>query len=97
MFSENAIIQALNFNEQSRFHGFCALSIHIHVVNFDPRANLARTYEENRYMLYLWITKEYYYEIRGENTWERYTCKLYVRGGVGVVADYKSKDRGSSN
>ena len=33
MFSENAIIQALNFNEQLRF---CTFSIQIHVVNFDP-------------------------------------------------------------
>ena len=69
MFSERAIIQALNFNEQLRF---CTFSIKIHVVNFDPRANVTRTYEENKYMLYIWITKGQYYEIRGEkNTWER--------------------------
>ena len=40
--SEHAIIQALNFNEQLRF---CTFSIQIHV-NFDPRTNLTRTYEE---------------------------------------------------
>ena len=44
-FSENAIIQALNFNEQLRF---CTFSIQIHVVNFDPRANLNRPYEEKK-------------------------------------------------
>ena len=40
----NAIIQALNLNEQLRF---CTLRIQIHVVNFDPMTNLTRTYEEN--------------------------------------------------
>ena len=42
-FSEHAIIQALNFNEQLRF---CTFSIQIHVVNFDPMANLTCTFEE---------------------------------------------------
>ena len=69
LFSEHAIIQALDFNEQLRF---CTFSIQIHVVNFDPMANLTRTYEENIYMLYIRITKCYYYEIRGEkNAWAR--------------------------
>ena len=40
-FLEHAIIQALNFNEQLRLSTFS-----IHVVNFDPRANLTSTYEE---------------------------------------------------
>ena len=53
MFSEHTIIQALNFNEQLRF---CTFSIQIHVDNFDLRANLTRTYELNKYMLYIWIT-----------------------------------------
>ena len=44
-FSERAIIQALIFNEQLRFFTF---SIQIHVVNFDPGANLTRTYEEKK-------------------------------------------------
>ena len=40
--------------------------LQIHVVNFDVRANLTRTYEEKKYILYIWITKGYYYEIGGE-------------------------------
>ena len=62
-FSEHATIQALNFYEQLRF---CTFSIQIHVVNFDPGANLTRTYKEKKNILYIWIT-EYYYEIQGEN------------------------------
>ena len=69
-------IQALNLNWQLRF---CTFSIQIHVVNFVPRANLTRTYEENKCMLYIWITEGYYYEIRGEKTHGR--DKLSVRGG----------------
>ena len=35
-------------------------------------AMLTRTYEEKKYMLYIWITKGYYNEIRGEkNTWDK--------------------------
>ena len=44
-FSEHAIIQALNFNEQYRF---CTFSTQIHVVNFDPKAYLTCTYEEKK-------------------------------------------------
>ena len=46
-------------------------------------------------MLYIWITKAYYYEIRGRKT--HWRDKLYIRGGEGegrVVANCKSKDRG---
>ena len=53
MFFEHAIIQALNFNEQLRF---CIFSTQIHVVHFDLRTTLTRTYEEKKYMLYIWIT-----------------------------------------
>ena len=68
-FSEHAIIIALNFNEQLRV---CIISIQIHDVYLDLRAYLTRTYEEKKYMLYIWITQGYYYEIRGdENTWDR--------------------------
>ena len=56
-FSDHAIIQDLNFHEQLRFLTF---SIPIHVLNFDLRANLTRTYEEKKYMLYIWITKGYF-------------------------------------
>ena len=41
-------------------------------------ANLTRAYEENKYILCIWITKGYYYEIRGEKTHGR--DKLYIRG-----------------
>ena len=44
-------------------------------------------------MLYIWITKGYYYEIRGAHEGDT----LYVRAGEGVVADCKSKGRGWSN
>ena len=58
-FSEHAIIQDLNFHayEQLRFWTF---SIPIHVLNFDLSANLTRTYDEKKYMLYIWITKGYF-------------------------------------
>ena len=56
-FSEHAIIQDLNFPEQLWFWAF---SIPNHVLNFDLRANLTRTYEEKKYMLYIWITKGYF-------------------------------------
>ena len=61
---------------------FCTFSKQIHVVNFDPRANLTRAYEENKYMLYIWITTGYYYEIREEkNTWERVHFTFGAGGG----------------
>ena len=40
-FSEHAIIQGLNLNEQLRF---CIHKIQIRVLYFDPKANLTRTY-----------------------------------------------------
>ena len=61
--------------------------------NIDPSANLTRTYEENKYMVYIWIAKGYYYEKRGEKTHGR--DRLYVRDRE--VADCKSKDRRRSN
>ena len=43
MFSTHAIIQALKFNKRLRI---CTFSMQIHVVNFNHRAYLTRTYEE---------------------------------------------------
>ena len=63
-FSEHAIIQALNFNEQYRF---CTFSTQILILGL---ILLALIKKKNN--MYIWITKAYYYEIRGEkNTWER--------------------------
>ena len=63
------LLNLKNYNEQLRF---CTFGIHIHVVIYDSRANLTRTYEENKYALYIWIPKGYHYEIRGEkSTWKR--------------------------
>ena len=47
-------MQALSLNDQLRF---CTFSIQIHVVKFDPRANLTRTYaEKNTYCTFELLT-----------------------------------------
>ena len=61
---------------------FCTFSTQIHVVNFDPWANLNRTYEEN-IKFYIWITKGYYYEIGGTKIKTLRREKLYARAGGG--------------
>ena len=68
-FSEHAIIQDLNFHayEQLRFWTF---SIPIHVLNFDLRANLTRTYGEKKNTCCTFgLLKDIFYEIR----WEKNT------------------------
>ena len=66
------------------------------MVKFDPMANLSRTYEENIHMVYICITKGYYFEIRGEKkTHGDINCTFGWQ--VGVVAVCKYKDRGRGN
>ena len=62
-FSEHAIIQALNFNEQLRF---CTFSIQTHIVNFDPRAKLTRTYDEKNSVVHLEFYKVFPQKVRDE-------------------------------
>ena len=54
-----------------------------------PMVNLTRTYE-NKYILYIWITKGYCYEIRGEKTHGR--DKLYVRSRGGGIVKVKIEE-----
>ena len=78
--------QALNFNEQLRFHTF---SIQIHVVNFDHMANLTRTYEGKHTCCTFWLLKDIIMEYEGRKSHCR--DKLYVQGGGWVTRTSKSR------
>ena len=73
----------MNFNEQLRF---CTFSIQIYGVNFDPSANLTRTYEE-KCILYIYIWPEIGTNLSNESTERRVyhgiTCELFRVLGLG--------------
>ena len=71
-FSEHA----LNFNGHLPF---CTFSIQIHVVNFDPKANLTHTYEEKNTYCTFGLLDDIIIKYEGRKTHTR--DKLYVRGG----------------
>ena len=76
-FSKHAINKALDFNEELQF---CTFSIHIHVVNFDLRANPTRAYEEKTCCTF-WFLKDIIMKYEGRKHMVRDI--LYVRGQGG--------------